>query len=59
MANRSLKGNKSLGALAPDKKQAPGGKAGPDSKVKGAKLHDGSTGSLMGGSSSYRGKGGK
>lgn len=57
--DRSLDGNKGdITGLAPKNKQAPGGTAGPDSKIRGAKLHDGSTGSLMGGMSSYRGKGG-
>lgn len=57
--DRSLKGNKSLGSLAPDHKQKPGGESVPANKVRGAKLHEGNTGNLMTGMSSYRGKGGK
>lgn len=57
--DRSLDGNKKLSSLAPDHKQRPGGDAGPDSKIRGARLIEGNTGSLMGGMSSYRGKGGK
>lgn len=58
--DRKLSG-KDVRGFAPDtgKGGRPGGNAGPDSKITGAVLHEGNTGSLMGGMSSYRGKGGK
>lgn len=58
MADRSLKGNKSLKSLAPDQKQKPGGNAGPDSKIRGARLLSVTGTKLMEGMSSFRGKGG-